>query len=156
MIRRVTFEGFEPAELPAKFEAGTPPIVGVIGLGVAVDYLLRVGFEAIGRHEQRLTRRAHEILSAVPGVRILGPAPAYTAGIVSFVLEGIHAHDVAQRLDRQGVAVRAGHHCAMPLHKRLGVPASTRASFYLYNTLQEVEFLGTAVEEVKRFFRRGK
>ncbi|MBI1901545.1 MAG: cysteine desulfurase [Planctomycetia bacterium] len=156
MIRRVTLEGFEPADLPAKFEAGTPPIVGVIGLGVAIDYLNRVGFEAINRHEEKLAVRAHEILSSIPGVRILGPAPPRTAGIVSFVLEGIHAHDVAHRLDRQGIAVRAGHHCAMPLHKRLGVAASTRASFYLYNTAEEVEFLGKAVQEVQRFFRRGR
>jgi cysteine desulfurase/selenocysteine lyase len=154
MISRVTLEGFEPAVLPAKLEAGTPPIVSAIGLGVAIDYLQRVGLHAIHEHEQRLTARAHEILQDVGGVRILGPAPEYKAGIVSFVLQGVHAHDVAQRFDRRGIAVRAGHHCAMPLHKRLGIAASTRASFYLYNTLDEVEALGPALREVKSFFRR--
>jgi cysteine desulfurase/selenocysteine lyase len=170
MIRRVTLEGFEPAELPAKLEAGTPPIVSAIGLGVAVDYLQRVGLAAIHEHERLLTERAHEVLRGVGGVRILGPscgrvspklavasprdAATCKAGIVSFVVEGVHAHDVAQRLDRHGVAVRAGHHCAMPLHKRLGIAASARASFYLYNTLEEVDRLGEALAEVKRFFRR--
>jgi cysteine desulfurase/selenocysteine lyase len=182
MIRRVTLEGFEPAELPAKFEAGTPPIVAAIGLGVAVDYLRQVGLATIHEHERLLTERAHEVLESVGGVRILGPslrgargsrasdgtreprvphdkagivkAGIVKAGIVSFVLDGIHAHDVAQRLDRHGIAVRAGHHCAMPLHKRLGIAASARASFYLYNTLEEVDCLGEALTEVKRFFRR--
>ncbi len=170
MIRRVTLEGFEPAELPAKFEAGTPPIVSAIGLGVAVDYLSRVGLAAIHEHERRLTERAHEVLESVGGIRILGPsrgrvsprlavasrrdAATCKAGIVSFVVEGIHAHDVAQRLDGHGIAVRAGHHCAMPLHKRLGIAASARASFYLYNTPEEVDRLGEALADVKRFFKR--
>lgn len=154
MIRRVRLEGFEPAELPAKFEAGTPPIVPAIGLGAAIEYLERVGLEAIQEHEQRLTRRAHEVLRELSGVRILGPPPGDKAGIVSFTLEGIHAHDVAQLLDRRGIAVRAGHHCAMPLHKRLGIMASTRASFYFYNTLDEVEQLGQALADIKRIFRR--
>lgn len=154
MIRRVTLEGFEPAGLPARFEAGTPPIVAAIGLGVAVDYLRRVGLQAIGQHERQLTAAAYDSLRSVPGVRILGPTPAHRAGILSFVLDRIHAHDVAQRLDRQGIAVRAGHHCAMPLHQRLGVSASTRVSFYLYNTLAEVEKLAPALEATRRFFRR--
>ncbi len=155
MIRRVTLEKFEPAGLPNRFEAGTPPIVAAIGLGVAVDYLQRVGLAAIHEHEQRLTVRAHQILEEVGGIRILGPRPEKKAGIVSFVVEGVHAHDVAARFDRQGIAVRAGHHCAMPLHKRLGVTASSRASFYLYNTLEEVEQLADGLSEIKRFFRRG-
>jgi cysteine desulfurase/selenocysteine lyase len=154
MISRVKLEGFEPAELPAKLEAGTPPIVSAIGLGVAIDYLNRVGLAAIHDHERLLAARAHEVLSQVGGIRFLGPSPEKKAGIVSFVVEGIHAHDVAQRLDRHGIAVRAGHHCAMPLHKRLGVPASSRASFYLYNTLEEVDRLGEALIETKSFFRR--
>jgi cysteine desulfurase/selenocysteine lyase len=155
MIRRVRLDGFEPADLPAKFEAGTPPIVGAIGLGAAIDFLREVGLDAIHEHEQQLTTRAHELLADLRGVRLLGPPPADKGGIVSFTIEGIHAHDIAQLLDRQGIAVRAGHHCAMPLHQRLGIPASTRASFYLYNTLDEVEQLAGGLREVKRVFRRG-
>jgi cysteine desulfurase/selenocysteine lyase len=154
MIRRVTTEGFEPGDLPAKFEAGTPPIVPAIGLGAAIDYLNQVGLAAIYAHERRLTRRAHEVLEGVGGVRFLGPPPEQKGGIVSFTVEGIHAHDVAQLVDRRGVAVRAGHHCAMPLHKRLGITASTRASFYLYNTPAEVDRLGEALAEARSIFRR--
>ncbi|MGA2619453.1 MAG: SufS family cysteine desulfurase [Thermoguttaceae bacterium] len=154
MIRRVWREGFEPGDLPAKFEAGTPPIVSAIGLGAAVDYLNHVGLEAVGRHERRLVRRAHEILGQIEGLRILGPPPEHKAGIVSFTMDRIHAHDVAEVLDRFGVAVRAGHHCAMPLHQRYGVSATARASFYLYNTLAEVERLGPALEQVRRVFHR--
>ena len=154
MIRRVRLDGFEPADLPDKFEAGTPPIVPAIGLGAAIDYLNHVGMEAIHAHEQALTRRAHEVLQSVGGVRFLGPPPDKKGGIVSFVLERIHAHDIAQLLDRHGIAVRAGHHCAMPLHKRLGVQASARISFYFYNTLEEVDGLGLAFDEIKRLFRR--
>jgi cysteine desulfurase/selenocysteine lyase len=154
MIRRVTTEEFEPAELPARFEAGTPPIVQAIGLGAAIDYLEQVGMDAIHAHERALVTRAHEVLSAISGVRILGPGPRHTGGIVGFVIDRVHAHDVAQVLDRYGVAVRAGHHCAMPLHKRLGITASTRASCYLYNTPTEVDVLASAVEETKRVFRR--
>ncbi len=140
--------------MPAKFEAGTPPIVSAIGLGAAVEYLRRIGWEAIEQHEQMLTQRAHGVLSDVGGVRILGPAPEHKSGIVSFVVEGIHAHDVAQLLDRHGVAVRAGHHCAMPLHQRLGLMASARASFYFYNTPLEIDMLGIALQDAKRVFRR--
>ncbi len=155
MIRRVRKDGFEPAELPAKFEAGTPPIVSAIGLGAAIDYLNRIGLENITRHEEMLTRRAHEVLAAVGGVKILGPALEHQSGIVSFVVDGIHAHDVAQLLDRHGIAIRAGHHCAMPLHQRLGIPATSRASFYFYNTPSEVDALGEALRDAKRVFRRG-
>src|SRR5262245_31029871 len=154
MIRRVKLEGIEPADLPAKFEAGTPPIVSAIGLGTAIDYLRQVGIPAVHEYERLLTERAHQVLHNVGGVRLLGPSPEHKAGIVSFTLEGIHAHDIAQLLDRQGIAVRAGHHCAMPLHKRLGITASARASFYFYNTLAEVEQLGQALTEAKRIFRK--
>ncbi len=154
MIRRVRTDGFEPAELPAKFEAGTPPIVSAIGLGAAVDYLRRIGWDAIERHERMLTERAHSVLSDVGGVRIIGPPPADKSGIVSFVVEGIHAHDVAQLLDRHGVAVRTGHHCAMPLHQRYGLTATARASFYFYNTPLEIDMLGEALADAKRIFRR--
>jgi cysteine desulfurase/selenocysteine lyase len=154
MIRRVRLDGFEPADLPAKFEAGTPPIVPAIGLGAALDYIGRIGLDAIHEHERLLTVRAHEVLEAVGGVHFLGPSPEKKAGIVSFTLEGVHAHDIAQLLDRQGIAVRAGHHCTMPLHKRLGINASARASFYCYNTLAEVDRLGEALAETKHIFRR--
>lgn len=154
MIRRVRLDGFEPADLPAKFEAGTPPIVPAIGLGAALDYIGRIGLDAIHEHERLLTVRAHEVLEAVGGVHFLGPSPEKKAGIVSFTLEGVHAHDIAQLLDRQGIAVRAGHHCTMPLHKRLGINASARASFYCYNTLAEVDRLGEALAETKHLFRR--
>jgi cysteine desulfurase/selenocysteine lyase len=156
MIREVTMEGFLPGDLPTRFEAGTPPIVGAIGLGAAIDYLNTVGLDAIRDHERLLTEHAHQVLRAVGGVRILGPDPKDKGGIVSFVFADgrPHAHDVAQLLDRYGVAVRAGHHCAMPLHKRYGVPASTRASFYFYNTPAEIDLLGEALEKVKRVFRR--
>lgn len=156
MIRRVTLEGFDPGEVPARFEAGTPPIVPAIGLGAAIDYLSAIPVDAIEEHERRLTQRAHEVLEAAGGVRLLGPCPGHKAGIVSFTLERIHAHDVAQLLDRHGIAVRAGHHCAMPLHKRFGLSATARASFYFYNTLEEVELLGEALEQVKQVFKRRK
>jgi cysteine desulfurase/selenocysteine lyase len=154
MISEVTLDGFRPNRLPNKFEAGTPPIVPAIGLGAAIDYLGRVGLAAIHEHEQRLVRRAHEVLASVEGVRIVGPAPEQKAGIVSFTVERVHAHDLAELLDRRGIAIRAGHHCAMPLHKRLGVAATARASFYLYNTLDEVDRLGEAIEQAKRVFAR--
>ena len=156
MIRRVTLEGFEPADVPARFEAGTPAIVPAIGLGAAIEYLDRVGLDAIGEHERLLTRRAHEVLGSISGVRLLGPPPEEKGGIVSFVLDRIHPHDVAQLLDRHGVAIRAGHHCAMPLHRRFGIAASSRASFYFYNTLEEIDRLGEALEQVKHVFQRRK
>ncbi|MEX0712764.1 MAG: cysteine desulfurase [Pirellulales bacterium] len=154
MIRRVKLDGFEPADLPAKFEAGTPPIVPAIGLGTALDYLSRIGMQAIHEHERLLTERAHEVLSALGGVHFLGPSPEHKGGIVSFTVEGIHAHDVAQLLDREGIAIRAGHHCAMPLHKRLGITASARASFYFYNTPSEIDHLGAALSRAQRLMRR--
>ena len=127
MIRRVRTEGFESADLPAKFEAGTPPIVPAIGLGAALDYIQAVGLEAITAHERELTERAHDVLESIGGVRILGPAANQKSGIVSFTVGKLHAHDVAQLLDREGIAIRAGHHCTMPLHRRLGINASARA-----------------------------
>ncbi len=154
MIHRVTMDGFEPAELPAKFEAGTPPIVSAIGLGAAIDYLEDIGVDNIHHYAQMLTQQAHDVLEEVGGVRFFGPPPAEKAGIVSFTLEGIHAHDVAQILDQYGVAIRAGHHCAMPLHKRLGVAASNRASFYFYNTPEEIDALADGLRAAKRVFRR--
>ncbi len=154
MIRRVKTDGFESADIPAKFEAGTPPIVSAIGLGVAIDYLEGVGLANIHEHELRLTRYAHEKMSELSGVTFFGPSPEQKSGIMSFAIDGVHAHDIAQLLDRDGVAVRAGHHCAMPLHKRLGAGATTRASFYLYNTLAEVDTLVESIRRVKSMFGR--
>jgi len=156
MIHEVHLDRFTPADIPTRFEAGTPPIVPAIALATAIDYLTRVGLPAIARHERRLTRHAHQVLAAIDGIRILGPSPEEKAGIVSFVLEKIHAHDVAQILDRYGVAVRAGHHCAQPLHERLGIRASTRASFYFYNTLAEIDQMGEAIDQTKRVFHPRK
>jgi cysteine desulfurase/selenocysteine lyase len=154
MIRRVHLDRFEPADLPTKFEAGTPPIVPAIGLGAAIDYLLEIGLDQIHAYEQLLTRRAHEVMESIGGIRIFGPGPSAKAGIVSFTVDGVHAHDVAQLLDRDGVAIRAGHHCTMPLHKRLGIGASSRASFYFYNTLDEIDRMGAALRAAKELFRR--
>ena len=154
MISNVEIESFRPGVLPAKFEAGTPPIVQAIGLGAAVDYLSGIGSDRIHAHEQLLARRAHELLSPAGDVRFLGPSPDEKAGIVSFVVEGIQALDLAQLLDQNGVAIRAGHHCTMPLHKRLGLASSARISFYLYNTLDEVGRFADAMAAARDFFRR--
>ncbi|MCP4190552.1 MAG: cysteine desulfurase [Planctomycetaceae bacterium] len=157
MIRRVYLDRYEPADLPTKFEAGTPPIVPAIGLGAAIDYLNQVGLDSIHQHEKSLTERAHAALETIGGIRFLGPAPEYKVGIVSFTVDGVHAHDVAQLLDREGIAIRAGHHCTMPLHERLGINASNRASFYLYNTAAEIDQMVAAVDGAKqRFQRKGR
>ncbi|TWT46836.1 aminotransferase class V-fold PLP-dependent enzyme [Botrimarina hoheduenensis] len=158
MINRVYDDRFTPADLPAKFEAGTPPIAGAIGLGAALDYLTAIGLERIAAHEHTLVERAWSGLSQIAGIRLLGPAPGGSddpcrAGLVSFVLDRPHAHDIAQLLDRRGIAVRAGHHCTQPLHDRMGIAASTRASFYLYNTPAEVDLLIAALGEVRERFR---
>ena len=153
MINRVWDDHFTPAELPAKFEAGTPPIAPAIALGAAIDYLNTIGLEAVFRHEHELARYAYERLQGIEGLRILGPPPEQRSGLVSFTLPQPHAHDVAQLLDQQGIAVRAGHHCTWPLHDRLGITASTRASFYLYNTPAEVDLLVDVVGQIRERFR---
>lgn len=158
MINRVYEDRFTPAELPAKFEAGTPPIAQAIGLGAAIDYLQAIGLDRIHAHEQALMLRAWDKLSAMEGVRLLGPDPTVhgpdiRAGLIAFVLDRPHSHDIAQLLDREGVAVRAGHHCTQPLHDRLGITASTRASFYLYNTPAEVEVFAEALAGVRERFK---
>jgi cysteine desulfurase / selenocysteine lyase len=153
MINRVWDDHFTPAELPAKFEAGTPPIAPAIALGAAIDYLNVIGLEVVQRHEHELVRYAYERLQEVDGIRILGPPPDQRAGLISFTLPQPHAHDVAQLLDQQGIAVRAGHHCTWPLHDRLGIAASTRASFYLYNRPAEVDLLVAVVGQVRERFR---
>jgi cysteine desulfurase/selenocysteine lyase len=151
MIRTVTFERSTWNHIPHKFEAGTPPIAEVIGLGAAIDYVEQVGREAISQHEHGLLARAIQGLSAVPGVRIVGTAK-HKAAVVSFVLDGIHPHDVGTILDREGIAIRAGHHCAQPLMQRLGLVATARASFALYNTVEEADALVAGVAKVIEVF----
>ena len=153
MINRVYDDRFTPADLPAKFEAGTPPIAQAIGLGAAVDYLLDIGLDRIHAHELALVERAWRLFSEIEGLRKLGPEPELRAGLLSFVLDRPHAHDVSQLLDMEGIAVRAGHHCTQPLHDRLGITASTRASFYLYTTEAEVDLLSEALSRVRERFR---
>jgi cysteine desulfurase/selenocysteine lyase len=153
MINRVYLDRFTPAELPAKFEAGTPPIAPAIALGAAIDYLNAIGLNAVERHEHELARYAYERLQEIDGLKILGPSPEHRAGLVSFTVAQPHPHDVAQLLDQQGIAVRAGHHCTQPLHDRLGITASTRASFYLYNTPAEVDLLVDTVRQIQDRFK---
>jgi cysteine desulfurase/selenocysteine lyase len=151
MIETVRFEGTTYAPPPQRFEAGTPSIEGAVGLAAALDYVTTLGLNAIALWEDQLLRRAVERLGAIPGVRLVGAARE-RAAVLSFVLEGVHPHDVGTVLDGLGIAVRAGHHCAQPLMEVLGLPATTRASFGLYNTLAEVEALGAAVERVREVF----
>jgi cysteine desulfurase / selenocysteine lyase len=153
MINRVWPDRFTPAELPAKFEAGTPPIAPAIALGAAIDYLKLIGLDEVARHEHELCRYAYERLLEIDGLRMLGPEPEHRAGLVSFTLPEPHAHDIAQLLDEQGIAVRAGHHCTWPLHDRLNIAASTRASFYIYNTPAEVDLLVEVVGKIRERFR---
>jgi cysteine desulfurase/selenocysteine lyase len=153
MIKRVHLRNFVPNELPHKFEAGTPAIAEAVGLGAAVNYLTSVGMEAISAHEQEIVSYALERLEEIPGISIFGPSAEHKGGIASFMLKDVHPHDIAQILDGQGVAIRAGHHCAMPLHEKFGIPATARASFYLYNTPAEVDKLMEGIYRVKQVFR---
>ena len=148
MIDQVTVDGFTPGELPAKFEAGTPPIVEAIGLASAIQYLLPLELSAISRHEHELTDAVFKVLGSIDGLTILGPPEDQRSGLVSFVIEGVSAQDLSILLDQQGIAIRAGHHCAMPLHKALGHRASCRVSFYLYNTLDEIDQFGQSLVKV--------
>ena len=152
MIKRVYLHEFKANELPHKFEAGTPAIAEAVGFGAAVDYLAAVGMEAIHAHEQEIIAYALERLEEVPGVKVYGPSAERKGGVAAFSLDGTHPHDVAQVLDRYGIAIRAGHHCAMPLHDRLNLPATSRASFYLYNTHEEVDQLIEGLYKVKKMF----
>lgn len=153
MIETVAMEGSTFAAVPHKFEAGTPPIAQAIGLGAAVDYLNSLGMANVHAHEHALTDYTLERLAAISGLRIIGPAePVDRGGTVSFTLEGIHPHDVGQVLDGLGIAVRVGHHCARPVCVRYGIPATTRASFYVYTTMSEIDALADGLEQVKRFF----
>lgn len=152
MIERVTLEGSTWNEVPHKFEAGTPSIAEVIGLGAAVDYLEHIGMTSIHEHELQIVNYAYGHISQMDGVQVYGGADR--GGLISFNINGLHAHDVAQILDSEGVAVRSGHHCTQPLHDALGISASARASFYLYNTREEVDVWLSAVEKARRVFAR--
>jgi cysteine desulfurase / selenocysteine lyase len=152
MIKKVQFEETTWGDLPHKFEAGTSPIAEAVGFGAAVDYITSVGLEAIEQHEHELATYALERLAEVPGIVLYGPPPERRAGIVSFNMEGVHPHDVAQVLDWEGVAIRAGHHCCQPLMQRLGVAATNRASFYLYTVPEEIDRLVEGLLRVRKVF----
>jgi cysteine desulfurase/selenocysteine lyase len=151
MINAVTFERTDYADLPHRFEAGTPHIAGALGLAEALDYLGAIGFDRVAAHENELLAYAADNLSRIPGLRLIGAARE-RAGILAFVVDGVHAHDVATILDAAGVAVRAGHHCCQPLMARLGVAATVRVSFAIYNTRAEIDVLVRALGDVRRIF----
>ena len=151
MIESVTFERSTWNVLPYKFEAGTPHIEGAIALGVALDYIGGIGFDAIGAYEASLLDYATDALSSIPGVRLIGRA-ASRASILSFVMEGVHPHDIGTIVDRDGIAIRTGHHCAQPVMERFGVPATARASLAMYNTREEIDALVRAIERVREVF----
>src|SRR5262249_26223098 len=153
MIERVSFAGTTYREVPARFEAGTPNVAGVIGLGAALDYVEAIGLPAIHAHEEELTALAVRLLRDIPGIRLIGDA-ANRVGVVSFVVEGMGSLDVGVRLDLEGIAVRTGHHCCMPVMERFGVPATVRASFALYNTTAEVEFFAQVLRGIAEDARR--
>ena len=153
MIETVTMERSTYASPPSRFEAGTPPIAQAVGLGAAVDYLTGIGMESIAAHERAITAYALGRMQEVNGLTIIGPKEAVDrGGAISFEIDGVHPHDVSQLLDSQGIAVRAGHHCAKPIHQRFGVQSTTRASFYLYTTEAEIDILVDGIEHTKKFF----
>ncbi|MFM8424420.1 MAG: cysteine desulfurase [Chloroflexota bacterium] len=152
MIKEVKLRSFRPNTLPHKFEAGTPAIAEAVGFGAAVDYLTQVGMKDIAAHEHEITEYALDRLEEIPGVKLFGPSADKKGGVAAFTLEGVHPHDVAQILDQDGIAVRAGHHCAQPLHEKFGIPATSRASFYLYSTKEEVDMLVKGLYNVKEMF----
>lgn len=152
MIKKVFLRSFIPNEIPYKFEAGTPAIAEAVGFGAAIDYLISVGMDKIADHEHKLVKYAMDLLSQVPGLQIMGEKKGNRGGVTSFTLDGVHPHDIAQILDQDGIAVRAGHHCAMPLHDRYNIPASTRASYYLYNTVADVDRLFNGIKRIVKMF----
>jgi cysteine desulfurase/selenocysteine lyase len=152
MIKEVKLRSFKANALPYKFEAGTPAIAEAVGFGAAVDYLNSVGMDNIAAHEHEITEYALERLEEIPGVKLFGPDASHKGGVAAFTLQGVHPHDVAQILDQDGVAVRAGHHCAQPLHEKFNIPATSRASFYLYSTREEVDRLVDGIYKVKKYF----
>jgi cysteine desulfurase/selenocysteine lyase len=151
MIQSVSFKGTTFKDPPERFEAGTPPIIETIGLGAAIDYVTDLGMDAIGAHERALLHHATVRMEQLEGARIIGTAPG-KAAILSFTIEGVHPHDIGSLLDRAGIAVRVGRHCAEPLMDRFGVGATARASFGLYNTVEEADRLVDAVKAVQEFF----
>lgn len=151
MISTVSFERSTWASVPHKFEAGTPAIIETIGLGAALAYIESIGFDAIGAHEEVLTTHALQALGNVSGLKVIGTAPD-RGGVISFTMDDVHPHDIATLLDRNGIAVRAGHHCAEPLMHRLGVSATARASFGIYTTPEEIDFLAATLEQIRGFF----
>jgi cysteine desulfurase / selenocysteine lyase len=153
MINVVEYERSTYADVPARFEAGTPAIAEAVGLGAAVDYLKAVGMDRVSVYEHELAKSALEKLGALRNVVIYGPGIEHRTGVISMTVGDIHAHDLASILDREGICVRAGHHCNQPLMEKLGVPATTRASFYVYNTPQEIDVLVAGIEEAKRIFK---
>lgn len=152
MIKEVKLRSFRPNELPYKFEAGTPAIAEAVGFGAAAEYLSAIGMDAIAAHEHEITEYALERLEEIPGLKLFGPAAQHKGGVAAFTLQDIHPHDVAQILDSEGIAVRAGHHCAQPLHEKFGIQATSRASFYLYSTKGEVDKLVDGIYKVQKIF----
>ncbi len=153
MIRRVTLEGSAWNDLPWKFEAGTPAIAEAIGLGAAVDYLTSLGMDNVHAYEQHITSYALEALSEIDGLTLFGPSVRQRGGVATFTIQGLHPHDIAEIVDKDGIAIRAGHHCAMPLHHKLGINASARASFYIHTTPDEVDSLVASLHRAKKVFR---
>ena len=152
MIRTVTFEKTTYNTPPFKFEAGTPAIAEAIGLGAAIEYVTEIGMDQIAAHERELLVYATKKISEVPGIRIIGRARE-KAAILSFLMDGVHPHDVGTIVDKEGIAIRAGHHCAMPTMQRFGVPGTARASFAIYNTIDEIDSLIDGLHQVKEIFR---
>jgi cysteine desulfurase/selenocysteine lyase len=152
MIKTVHRGSFTPNDLPHKFEAGTPAIAEAAGFAAAVDYLEKIGLEAVAAHERAIVSYALERLEEIPGLKVFGPPAEKKGGVAAFTLEGVHPHDVAQILDTRGIAVRAGHHCAQPLHEKFGIQATTRASFYIYSLQEEVDRLVDGIYHVKKVF----
>jgi cysteine desulfurase/selenocysteine lyase len=151
MIASVTFERSTWNTLPYKFEAGTPHIAGAVGLHAALDFVDRIGMAAIAAHERDLLEYGTAMLESIPGVRLIGTA-AEKASVLSFVMDGIHPHDIGTIVDREGVAIRTGHHCAQPVMDRFGIPATARASLAMYNTREELDALGRAIERTREVF----
>jgi cysteine desulfurase/selenocysteine lyase len=152
MIKKVDLYSFTTNALPHKFEAGTPPIAEAVGMGAAVNYLMDIGMENIAKYEHQVGSYTLERLEEIPGIKLFGPDMDKKGAVFSFILPGIHAHDVSQILDTEGIAIRAGHHCAMPLHIKYQIPATARASFYLYNSMDEVDRLVEGIYKVKKIF----
>jgi len=151
MIASVTFEKSTYNKIPYKFEAGTPDIAGAIGLGAALRYVSELGIERIGAHEHDLLEYATEAVAHIPGLRIVGRA-SDKAGVLSFIFENVHPHDIGTILDQEGIAIRTGHHCSQPVMRRFNIPATARASFALYNTREEIDALVRGIEKVREVF----